>query len=66
MRLILLVLREFFLGFSAVDAARAGFSSYVIEDASMPVDLPETINNTYKAFKKNGVNTVDSKKILES
>lgn len=57
---------DFCVGFSAVDAARAGFSSYVIEDASMPVDLPETINNTYKAFKKNGVNTVDSKKIFES
>jgi len=57
---------DFCVGFSAVDASRAGFESYVIEDASKPVDLPDTVKNTYKAFEKNEVNILRSKSIFKS
>ena len=51
---------DFCVAYSAVDASIAGFETYVIMDATKPVDLPGSVDATFKAFKKFGVNIVTS------
>jgi len=43
---------DFCVAFSAVDSAIAGYETYVIMDATKPVDLPGSVEATYTAFKK--------------
>ena len=51
---------DFCVAYSAVDSAIAGFETYVIMDATKPVDLPGSVDATYKAFKKFDVNMIAS------
>ena len=43
---------DFCVAFSAVDSSIAGYETYVIMDATKPVDLPGSVDATYQAFKK--------------
>ncbi len=51
---------DFCVAYSAVDAAIAGYETYVIMDATKPVDLPGSVEKTYNAFKKFNVNMITS------
>ena len=49
---------DFCLGFSALDAARLGFESIVVEDLSRAVALPGTVDATNAAFAEAGVQRI--------
>jgi nicotinamidase/pyrazinamidase len=49
---------DFCVGFSAIDAARAGFSAFVIEDACRPVNLSGSVETTNRAFETAGVTRI--------
>ena len=51
---------DFCVAYSAVDSAIAGFETHVIMNATKPVNLPGSVDATYKAFEKFGVNMVTS------
>ena len=51
---------DFCVAYSAVDSAIAGFETHVIMNATKPVNLPGSVDATYKAFEKFGVNMVNS------
>ena len=46
---------DFCVRYSAVDAARAGFSAFVIEDACRAVNLPGSVDATNSEFEAAGV-----------
>ena len=43
---------DFCVAYSAVDSSVAGYETFVIMDATKPVDLPGSVEATYEAFKK--------------
>ena len=45
--------------YSAVDASIAGFDTYVIMNATKPVDLPGSVEATYEAFNKHNITKVE-------
>jgi nicotinamidase/pyrazinamidase len=50
---------DFCVAYSAIDSAIAGFDTYVIMNATKPVDLPGSVEATFKAFNKYNINKVE-------
>jgi len=51
---------DYCVRFSALDAAQAGFSAYVIEDACRAVGLPGSVVETEEQFAASGVHRIKS------
>lgn len=51
---------DYCVKYTAIDAARAGFRSYVVEDAVKSVDPGEGWKQAIKEFEEYGVNVVNS------
>ena len=51
---------DFCVRFSAVDAVRAGFAAFVVEDACRPVNLPGSVAETNQEFASKGVQRITS------
>jgi len=49
---------DFCVAYSAIDSVIAGYDTFVIEDISKPVNLPGSIEATYKAFDKYGIKRI--------
>ena len=50
---------DFCVAYSAIDSSIAGFDTFVIMNATKPVDLPGSIDTTLEAFKKYNINKVN-------
>ncbi|MFP6779956.1 MAG: bifunctional nicotinamidase/pyrazinamidase [Alphaproteobacteria bacterium] len=50
---------DFCVAYSAIDSAIAGFDTYVIMNATKPVDLPGSVEATFKAFNEYNINKVE-------
>lgn len=55
---------DFCVRFSAIDGTALGFECLVIEDATRPVDLPNSVAETNDAFITAGVQRIQSRQIL--
>lgn len=51
---------DFCVGYSAIDAAREGFQSYVVEDACRAIDLDGSLDRSKQDMHDAGVQFVDS------
>ena len=51
---------DFCVAWSALDARKAGFETYVIEDACRGIDLNGSLAAAWKAMEKNGVRRIQS------
>lgn len=51
---------DFCVGFSAVDGAKLGFETLVIEDLSRAVSLPGTVEKTNTCFAEGGVSRIQA------
>ena len=49
---------DFCVAYSAIDSAIAGFETFVIMNATKPVDLPGSVEATLSAFNKYNINKV--------
>ena len=47
---------DFCVHYTAVDSAKLGFKTFVIEGATLPVDIGNSVDETFKNFKKYNVN----------
>ncbi|MDB9971295.1 bifunctional nicotinamidase/pyrazinamidase [Alphaproteobacteria bacterium] len=50
---------DFCVAFSAIDSTISGFETFVIMNATKPVDLPGSIDSTFKAFNKYKINRIN-------
>ena len=50
---------DFCVAYSAIDASIAGFETFVIMNATKPVDLPGSVDATFKAFNKFNISKVE-------
>ena len=50
---------DFCVAYSAIDSSIAGFDTFVLMNATKPVDLPGSIDATLEAFKKYNINKVN-------
>jgi nicotinamidase/pyrazinamidase len=50
---------DFCVAYSAIDAAIAGFDTYVIMNATKPVNLPGSVEATFQTFIKYNINKVN-------
>ena len=50
---------DFCVAYSAIDSSIAGFDTFVLMNATKPVDLPGSIDTTLEAFKKYNINKVN-------
>jgi nicotinamidase/pyrazinamidase len=57
---------DYCVRFSAVDAVRAGFEAFVIEDACRPVSLDDSVESTRREFAEVGVARVTVSEILRT
>lgn len=55
---------DFCVGFSALAAAQLGFESFVVEDLTRAVNLPNTVDSTNTAFAAAGVQCISSSALL--
>jgi len=55
---------DFCVRFSAIDGTALGFECLVIEDATRPVDLLNSVSETNDAFITSGVQRIQSRQIL--
>jgi nicotinamidase/pyrazinamidase len=55
---------DFCVRYSAIDGTALGFECLVIEDATRPVNLPNSVAETNDAFFTNGVQRIQSRQIL--
>jgi len=55
---------DFCVRYSAIDGTALGFECLVIEDATRPVNLPNSVAETNDAFITNGVQRIQSRQIL--
>jgi nicotinamidase/pyrazinamidase len=55
---------DFCVRFSAIDGTALGFKCLVIEDATRPVNLPNSVAETNAALKTAGVERIQSQQIL--
>jgi nicotinamidase/pyrazinamidase len=54
---------DFCVRYSAIDGIALGFDCFVIEDATRPVDLPNSVAETNAAFSAAGVHRIQSRQI---
>ena len=57
---------DFCVHYSAVDAAKLGFKTYVIDDATKPVNLEGTVELTLKNFYKHNIKLITSNQLNKS
>jgi len=50
---------DFCVAFSAIDSSIAGFETFVIMNATKPVDLPGSIDSAFKAFNTHQINKIN-------
>ena len=50
---------DFCVAYSAIDATIAGFETFVIMNATKPVDLPGSVDATFEAFNKFNISKVE-------
>jgi nicotinamidase/pyrazinamidase len=50
---------DFCVGYSAIDSSIAGFETFVIMNATRPVDLPGSIDATFEAFNKFNIKKIN-------
>jgi len=50
---------DFCVAYSAIDSSIAGFDTFVLMNATKPVDLPGSIDATLEAFKKYNINKIN-------
>ena len=55
---------DFCVAWTAMDAAKLGFASYVIEDACRAIDLNGSLENAWQAMHDAGVKCISSQDIL--
>ncbi|MBX8588104.1 bifunctional nicotinamidase/pyrazinamidase [Pseudomonas cichorii] len=55
---------DFCVSWSAQDARKAGFNTYVIEDACRAIDMNGSLENAWQAMLASGVNRVQSEDVL--
>ncbi len=55
---------DFCVRYSAIDGTALGFECLVIEDATRPVNLPNSVAETNDAFITNGVQRIQSRQIF--
>ncbi|MCJ8145408.1 bifunctional nicotinamidase/pyrazinamidase [Acinetobacter sp. A3.8] len=55
---------DFCVAWTAMDAAKLGFASYVIEDACRAIDLNGSLENAWQAMNDAGVQRISSQDIL--
>lgn len=55
---------DFCVAWTAMDAAKLGFDSYVIEDACRAIDLNGSLENAWQAMRNVGVQRISSQDIL--
>lgn len=55
---------DFCVAWTAMDAAKLGFDSYVIEDACRAIDLNGSLENAWQAMSDAGVQRISSQDIL--
>ena len=55
---------DFCVAWTAMDAAKLGFASYVIEDACRAIDLNGSLENAWQAMRNVGVQRISSQDIL--
>ena len=46
---------DFCVNYTALDAKSLGFETIVIEGATLPVDIGDSIKNTLRGFKNKGI-----------
>ncbi len=46
---------DFCVQYTAIDSAKLGYSTYVLKDATLPVDLGDSVEQTIKNFKNNNI-----------
>ena len=47
---------DFCVQYTAIDSAKLGYSTYVLKDATLPVDIGDSVEKTIENFKKNNIN----------
>jgi nicotinamidase/pyrazinamidase len=57
---------DFCVGFSAIDGAKLGFESIVIEDLSRAVALPGTVEHTNACFTENNVQRIEASQLASA
>ena len=50
---------DFCVQYTALDSKRLGFETYVIKQATLPVDIGSSVEETMKNFKKYGIKLID-------
>ena len=55
---------DFCVGFSAIDGAKLGFESYVVEDLSRAVHLPGTVETANSTFSSLGIQRINANSTL--
>ena len=46
---------DFCVQYTAIDSAKLGYSTYVLKDATLPVDLGDSVEKTIENLKKNNI-----------
>ena len=47
---------DFCVQYTAIDSAKLGYRTYVLKDATLPVDIGDSVEKTIENFKKNNIN----------
>ncbi|MBT9330181.1 bifunctional nicotinamidase/pyrazinamidase [Acidipila sp. 4G-K13] len=55
---------DYCVGFSAVDARRAGFASVILPDACMAIDLNDSVASIEREFSRSGVSVAHSQSLV--
>lgn len=55
---------DFCVRYSAIDGTALGFECIIIEDATRPVDLPNSVAETNAAFAASGIQRIHSRQIV--
>ena len=46
---------DFCVQYTAIDSAKLGYRTYVLKDATLPVDLGDSVEKTIENFKNNNI-----------
>ena len=46
---------DFCVQYTAIDSAKLGYRTYVLKDATLPVDVGDSVEKTIENFKKNNI-----------
>jgi nicotinamidase/pyrazinamidase len=54
---------DFCVRFSAIDGKKLGFETIVVEDATRPVNLPDSVDQTNASFAEHGIQRIHSRNV---